>query len=176
MEQIAGIFGFMMSIFSAAISCYFWLVRARQERPRLEVCKAEPRFGGYANSSCGDPIKLTFEVKVIVANYSTLPNALLGLTSWVKTCEGAWLEAVTTPDPKTPLPLNVPPLQTVRLNLTSTVALPVVPEGDACRNTNETFVLYRDRYLAQPIEVKVELSALGNKPFTGVLAATKAAA
>src|ERR1700722_17998707 len=121
MEQIAGIFGFVMSIFSAAISCYFWLVRARQERPRLEVCKAEPRFGGYANSSCGDPIKLTFEVKVIVANYSTLPNALLGLNSWVKTREGAWLEAVTIPDPKTPLPLNVSPLQTVRLNLTSTI-------------------------------------------------------
>jgi hypothetical protein len=175
MEHLAGMIAFALSVGSAVVSGYLFLVKSQQERPQLRVFKAEPKIGGYAVSSSTDPVKLVFEVKAIVANYSSLPNALLGLRAWVKTREGTWREAEAVADPKTPLPLNLAPLQTVRLNLTATVAFPAVPSGEACRNTNETFVLYRDHYIAQPVEVKVELGALGDKPFTEVLTSVKPA-
>ena len=73
-------------------------------------------------SSCGDPIKLVFEVKTVVANYSTLPNALLGVDASVKMRDGSWQPAETRLDPKTPLPINVPSLHTVRLDLVVTLA------------------------------------------------------
>ena len=176
MDLLMGSVSFGFSTLTALATFYFWIVKARQERPWLRVCKAEPQITGYARGSCDDPIRLTFEVKTIVANYSSMPNALLGVRAWVRMREGGWQEAETSIDAKTPLPLNLPSLQTARLNLTATVAVPAVPEGTACRNTHETFALYRDRFLAQPVEVRVELSALNDQAFRDVLSQPRAAA
>src|SRR5947209_17265357 len=112
MEMITGAVSFALSTVSALATFYMWAVRARQERPRLKLCKAEPRFGGHAHSSCADPVKLTLEVRAVVANYSSLPNAVLGVRAWVRTREGSWRPAEAAVDPKNPLPLNVPPMQT----------------------------------------------------------------
>src|SRR5947207_2211001 len=169
MDPLMGSVSFAVSTLTALATFYFWIVKSRQERPWLRVCKAEPQISGYARGSCDDPVRLAFEVKAVVANYSSMPNALLGVRAWVRTRAGYWQEAETSVDAKTPLPLNLPSLQTARLNLTATVAVPAIPEGTACRNTHETFALYRDRFLAQPVEVKVELNALNDQAFTDVL-------
>ena len=67
------------------------------------------------------------------------------------------------------LPLNVAPLQTTRVNLRATIELPPVPEGDACRNTNETFALYRKLAFPEQLELRVELIGLGERHFTTLL-------
>jgi hypothetical protein len=139
------------------------------------VCRAEPLIGGHAQSSGGDPIRLILDLKAVVANHSSLPNAVIGLRAWVRRRDGSWQAAEAAADPKTPLPLNLPSLQTARLNLTATLALPAVPEGTSCRNTHETFALYRRLFLADPLEVKVEVAGLGDRSFADVLAAPKAA-
>ena len=90
--------------------------------------------------------------------------------------EGVWQPADARFDAKTPLPLNLAPMQTVRLDLALTLALPALAEGQACRNTNETFLLYRDRFVAQPLEVKIELKTLGENLFADVLKSAKRAA
>jgi hypothetical protein len=176
MVEITGLITFALSTGSAAATVYLWTVKWRQERPNLKVYPVDPSIGGRAVRSCGDPIKLVLDVKAIVANASALPNAVLGMRAWVKKRDGSWQEAEVMADPKTPLPLNIPAVQTVRLDLSAKVALPAVPEGESCRNTNETFALYRQLYLADPIEVKVELEALGDCSFTDVLASRRAAA
>jgi hypothetical protein len=51
-----------------------------------------------------------------------------------------------------------------------------VPEGQACKNTHETYALYRDRFVAQPLQVKVGLKTLGEKRFTNVLQSARQAA
>lgn len=175
MTSLPAFVSFALSASSAAATLYLWAVKARQERANLRVCPAEPNVGGYARSSCGDPIRLVFELKTIVANHSTLPNAVLGLRAWVKRRDGSWQAATATPDPKTPLPLNLPSLQTARLNLSAVIDLPAAPEGESCRNTHETFALYRRQFLAEPLEVKVEVEALGDRSFAGVLSASRAA-
>jgi hypothetical protein len=176
MEGINGHVSFVVSIISALITFYFWIVKAKQERPHLKIYKADPQLGGYAHSSCDNPVKLTFEVHSVVANYSTRPNAMLGTKAWVRMKDGTWKDGETRLDPKTPLPLNVAPLQTVKLDLTVSITVPAVPEGDACRNTHETFALYRERYVAQPVEVKVAVETLGEKLFADVLTSAKRAA
>src|SRR5262249_46645517 len=129
----------------------------------------EAQIGGWAQSSCGDPIKLSFDVKTVVANYSTLPNAVLRAQAAVLLRDGSWHAGETRLDAKTPMPFNLAPLQTVRLDLSFAVPLPAVAEGDACKNTHETYALYRDLFLAQPLQVKVVLTTLGEKQFTDVL-------
>ena len=176
LEGLSGHVSIGVSLISALITFYFWIVKSKQERPHLKIYKADPQLGGYAHSSCDDPVKLIFEVRSVVANYSTRPNALLGTRAWVKMRDGKWQEGETRLDPKTPIPLNVAPLQTVRLDLTVTVAVPAIPEGQACRNTNETFALYRERCVAQPVEVKVGVNTLGEKLFADVLTSAKRAA
>jgi hypothetical protein len=176
MEGLSGHVSIVVSFLSAMVTFYFWLVKAKKERPDLKIYKADAQLGGYAHSSCEDPVKLIFEVRSVVANYSTLPNALLGARGWVKLRDGSWREGEARLDPKTPLPLNIAPLQTVRLDLAVAITVPAIPEGNSCRNTNETFALYRDRCISQPVEVKVAVNTLGEKLFASVLTSAKRAA
>jgi hypothetical protein len=176
MDALASHVSFAVSIVTALATFYFWLVKARQEKPQLRIYQAEAQLPGHAQSSCSDPIKLSFEAKSVVANYSSLPNAVLAVNTWVKMRDGSWQEAETRLDPKTPLPLNVPPLQTVRLDLSLTIAVPALPEGQGCKNTHETFALYRDRCIWQPLEVKVALKTLGENLFADVLTSNRRAA
>lgn len=176
MDALTMNISFGVSVITALFTFYFWLVKARQERPCLKIYQAEPQLGGYANSSCGDPIRLVFEVKSVVANTSSLPNALLGVQAKVKMRDGAWQDAEARLDPKTPLPINIPAMQTMRLDLSLTIAVPSVPEGEACKNTHETFALYRNRFVAQPLQVQIGLKTLGEKMFANVLTSAKRAA
>jgi hypothetical protein len=169
MESLSSYFSLGVSICTAVLTFFFWILKAKQERPHLQIYPADPQFGGYAQSSCSDPIKLSFEVKTIVANYSALPNAVLGVQAAVKMRDGSWRAAETRSDPKTPLPLNLAPLQTVKLELAVAVLVSALPEGQECKNTHETFRLYRDRFVAEPLEVKVALTTLGEKLFANVL-------
>ena len=169
MDSFTTMISFSVSMCSALFTIYFWITKARMERACLKTYPVEPHMGGHAFSSHGDPIKLIFEPKLIVANYSSLPNALLGVRAWLKTREGGWLPAKVAPDVSTPLPINVPPLQTVRLNLSVPVEVPACPEGEECRNTSATFRLYRDRFLPAELELKLELTGLGETPFMTVV-------
>jgi hypothetical protein len=169
MEALPMSLSFSVSMCSAVFTFYFWIMKARMERQKLKTYAAEPHVGGHAFSSHGDTIKLIFEPKLIVANYSSLPNALLGVRAWLATREGGWILAKATLDASTPLPINISPMQTVPLNLTATVDLPAIPEGEECRNTNATFRLYRERCFPQDLEIKLELTALCEKRFKQVV-------
>ena len=169
MDSLPSIFSFSVSMCSALFTFYFWITKARMERPCLKTYSVEPHVGGHAFSSHGDPIKLIFEPKLIVANYSSLPNALLSVRAWLKTSAGEWLHAQTSLDSRTALPVNITPMQTVRLNLTAQIELPAIPEGEECRNTNATFRLYRDHFLPETMEIMLELTGLGEKHFVEVV-------
>src|SRR5436190_7755751 len=131
-EMISSYFSLGVSISTALATFYFWIVKAKQEQPRLKIYQADPQIAGHAASSCGETIKLVFDVKAVVANYSILPNAVLGANAWVKMREGSWQPADARLDPKTPLPLNLAPLQTVRLDVGLTLAVPALVESAAC--------------------------------------------
>jgi hypothetical protein len=169
MEAFSSYFSFAVSVCSALFTFYFWIVKARQERPSLKCYAVDPQLSGYAFSSSGDPIKLIFEPKLILANYSSLPNAVLGATVWMRHRDDGWLPTRAVIDAATPLPLNLAPMQTTRLGLRLTIEVPPVAEGDRCRNTHETFALYRNLMLPERLELRVELTSLGGCVFTSSL-------
>jgi hypothetical protein len=97
---------------------------------------------------------------LIVANYSSLPNALLGIRLWVRQKDGGWMaiENVTF-DAKTPMPFNVSAMQTVLVRAAGRIAFPIV---DDFEGTPTALSSYMDRNLAAKREIGVELRGLGD--------------
>jgi hypothetical protein len=148
------------SLFSAGFTLYYWLVRARAERPNLHAYLVER--AGHLGYMKGETRCINLALGVVVANYSSLPNALLGVKVAAVRKEGGLQEAAkVTFDEKTPMPFNLPPLQTVMLRVNAGVLFPMTDElergGPAA---------YLNHHLGNPRRLKLELTGLGRRRHT----------
>jgi hypothetical protein len=152
------IFSMIGTALTALWTAYFWLVRVKRERPDLRSYVADQEV--FLGNTVGESRQVGFKLGLIVANYSSLPNALLGVRLWLRQRDGDWLpvEAVTF-DPKTPLPFNVPAMQTVLVRIAGRVAFPT---ADDIEGAPTTLANYLDRHVAAPREIGVELRGLGD--------------
>ena len=171
MHTVMAAISLVGSAFATLSSLYLWVVRFRGERPNLTVHLAGPVGAdtlaaaadappGHTRS--GSTARALFGVKAVVANSSTLPNAVLGVKAWVQAADGGWLPATLSLDEKTQPPFNVPPMQTTPLAFTATVVVPERPESapkvsrrDAAREA-----------VARPLRIGVELTGLHEKRFS----------
>jgi hypothetical protein len=172
--DVLGIFSLVGSAFATLSTLYFWLMRVKSERPQLKVHLAGPLAADTLAAAAGAPpntARSQFSVKAVVANYSALPNAVLGVKAWVKSVEGTWQLAATSVDDRTQPPFNLPPLHTVPLALTATVTVPERSEA-APRLSRRDAAL---QSVAQPVQLKLELTALNEKRFVEVLSVARAA-
>src|SRR5437868_1960188 len=62
------------SIFSTIATFYFWLVKARGERTNLKPYAVDREF--FLGNGTAETRQVGFKAGIVVANYSTLPNAL----------------------------------------------------------------------------------------------------
>src|SRR5262249_30600956 len=123
MESVFSHLSMVGSAVSMAATLYFWLVRMRREKPCLKPYLADPEV--YLGLSRDDVRRIGVKVGIIVANYSVLPNAVLGARLWIRRADGGWLEAGNVAfDKQTPQPFNVSPLHTVMLRLTAALSFP----------------------------------------------------
>src|ERR1700733_2452003 len=99
--------GLVGSVFSTVLTVYFWLVKASRERPNLQAFAADREL--FLGNQTAGKRQIGVKLGVVIANYSTLPNAILGVAVAVKLKDQTWLplEDVTF-DKQTPLPCNVP--------------------------------------------------------------------
>jgi hypothetical protein len=155
------------SAFATISTMYFWFVRANAERPNLKTYRVAPLDGAQLAGG-PDTMRSQFYLKAVVANYSALPNAVLGVRTWVKGQDGEWKEASTVLEEKSQLPVNLPPLHTVPLGLTITITVPD-PGPETPRPASRRAAAFQS--VAQPVEIKVELRGLGEKRFREVLSA-----
>lgn len=65
------------SFFSGTCTMYFWLVRANRERPNLKPHYVKHEF--VLGRTREDQRHFGVTLEVVVANYSVLPNAVLGV-------------------------------------------------------------------------------------------------
>jgi hypothetical protein len=166
MDSFMSMFGFCGSIFSTLATGYFWMVRMRQERPCLKPYFADKEF--FLGVSRDGVRQVGVKLGVIVANYSVLPNAILGARLWLRTHDG-WQELGNVAfDKQTAQPFNLPPLTTVLLRLTGTLSFPY---QDALEQGNQTLGNYARHFLSQPREFKIELRRLHDRADTHVLLA-----
>jgi hypothetical protein len=158
MESYASYLGFVGSAVSMLTTLYFWLVRMRREQPCLKPFLADKEF--FLGLGRDDVRQIGVKIGVIVANYSVLPDSILGTRLWVRLPEG-WKEVGRLAlDKQTPQPFNIPPLQTVLLRLTGTLTFPY---QDTLEDGNKTVANYLSHFLAQPLEMKLELQHLNER-------------
>jgi hypothetical protein len=174
MDDVLGIFSLLGSAFATVSTIYFWFVRMRVERPQLKVHLASAVGADSLAPGPGAPpntARSQFSLKAVVANYSALPNAVIGVKAWVKGRDGSWQPATTSLDEKGQPPFNLPPLHTIPFTLTATVNVPERPES-APRVTRREAAL---QSVAEPVQVKLELTALNERRFTEIISANRAA-
>jgi hypothetical protein len=164
MESTISYLGVAGSAVSMLTTMYFWFVRMRKEQPCLKPYIADKEF--FLGLGRADVRQIGFKLGVIVANYSVLPNAILGVRLWIRLQSG-WQEVGHLAfDKQTPQPFNVPPMQTVLLRLTGTLSFPY---QDALEKGSATLTNYLTTAIAQPLEMKLELRHLHHHAETHVL-------
>jgi hypothetical protein len=164
MESYVSYLGFAGSAVSMLTTAYFWFVRMRQEQPSLRPYLADKEF--FLGMSRDGVRHVGLKVGLIVANCSVLPNAILKARLWVRLKDG-WQEVSGLAfDKQTPQPFNLPPMQTVLMRLTGVVSFPY---QDALETGSKTTANYLESFLAQPIEFKLELGHLNDRPQVHVL-------
>lgn len=155
------------AVLSGAGTAWFWLVRSRGERPQLACELAGHEF--YLGDGRQESRMLGLRLKLIVANDSTLPNAVLGARGWVALADGGWQElAPLAFDCDTPRPVNMPPLQTALVTVNGYLTFPAGEETER-RTAHETLKAYADRHLADPRWVRVELRGMKDRSFAATL-------
>ena len=168
MESYLPYLGVVGSAVSMIATFYFWLVRMRDERPCLKPFLADKEF--FLGLARDDVRQIGVKVGVIVANYSVLPNAILGARLSVRLKNG-WQEVGQLAfDKQTPQPFNVPSKQTVLLRLTGVLTFVYQDKLEA---GSKTMANYVNEFLAQPLEIKLELHHLNSRSDSQVLIATK---
>jgi hypothetical protein len=166
MEALVPYAGLVGSVFSTVLTVYFWLLKANRERPNLQGFPADREL--FLGNRATGKRQIGVKLGAVVANYSTLPNAILSVAVAVKQKDGIWLplEDVTF-DKQTPLPCNVPSLQTVLLRVMGRANFANV---DALEQGGNILGNYLNHYFTSPREFRVELRALNDRTFTATLA------
>jgi hypothetical protein len=166
MESYMSYLGALGSAASMAATMYFWLVRVRREQPCLKPYLIDKDF--FLGLSRDNVRQIGVKVGVIVANYSLLPNAILGARLWVRLKDG-WQEVgQITFDMQTTQPFNIPPQQTVLLRLNGVLTFPY---QDALEDGSKTTANYLN-LLAKPLEMKLDLRHLNQRADVHLMTST----
>jgi len=168
MEDYLSYAGAAGSAVSMATTLYFWLVRMRKEKACLKPYLADTEF--FLGNSRDGVRQIGLKLGIIVANYSVLPNSILGVRMWVRLQEGWQLVGILTFDKQTPQPFNIPSLQTVLLRLNGTLTFLY---QDALEEGSKTTSNYLSGFVVQPLEIKLELRQLNEIVDTHVLKMSK---
>jgi hypothetical protein len=151
---------------SMAATAYIWITRFRRERPNLRIYPsdqtAEVTLGPYR----GDLRSVQFRTVAVVANYSSLPNAVLAAELAMKRRDGDWNE-IACPC-AAGLPLNVPPMMTVRLELTWSTNWRALDSAEKLPN-HEIVAAYLNHYCGEKPRIGLSVWALGDTEFRAVL-------
>lgn len=217
--SVGEIISIALSVGTALVTVYFWLVRANRERPNLKTHLVAP-FDTFFDSSARAYRLRNFEkwpfkgtpwdqpdhncffyyimARAVVANLSLEPNTVTGVRAFIKARDGSWQPLHTAflacpPDAAPPIdfdsqshitsgegrlpdivPFNVSPQNGAFLRL---VCWLTIPEGESWfekkRLPSSDFHTHLRQFvlasLAQPLELKLDVSALGDKVFSDVL-------
>src|SRR4051812_22309103 len=88
MDAYMQYFSIAGSVFSTLITVYFWFVKARGERPNLQTYIVDREM--FLGNSDAQYRQIGLKLGLIVANYSTLPNAVLGAQIAIQKRDGTW--------------------------------------------------------------------------------------
>ena len=162
MESLMSVVSLGGSAVSFVATFYFWLVRANRERPHLRPYVLDREF--FLGNSNPDSRQIGVKVGLVVANYSTLPNALIGAKASLRGTNGQWVELGSVSiDKQTPLPLNLPPMTTVLLRILGHLTFPYAADME---EGNKIVGNYLRKHIAEPRTLRIELLSLNDRKDT----------
>ncbi|MFL5330345.1 MAG: hypothetical protein ACJ8C4_15700 [Gemmataceae bacterium] len=164
MESYLAYFGAVGSVASMLATLYFWVVRVRREQPSLKPYLIDKEF--FLGNSRDGVRQVGIKIGLVVANYSALPNAILGARMWIRLKKASQKVAHLKFDLQTPQPFNLSPLNTALLRLTGTLSFPYRDDLEA---GGATLTNYLTEFLAQPLRLKLELQHLNDRVDVAVL-------
>jgi hypothetical protein len=158
--------GFVMSAGSAAVSGYVWVQQRAANRPCLTTTLAGIERIHCHIGGTDATLKFGLQLKFVVANLSTQPNAIVRVRYTLAGRSGWPTDGVIETGPKSPaseLPINLPPRTTTPLTTLAWFELTKPPGYDPNADTG-----YREslgQFAANPLVLMVELTGLGGQPF-----------
>jgi len=156
------------SVFSTACTAYFWLIKVRRERPYLQAHLVEREI--YLGNGSKETRQIGIRLGLVVANYCLLPDALLGARVLLKHKDGSWGELQQLSfDKTTPLPFNLPTLQTVMLRLNGYLTFPAQTALEEAGSSSKVLLGYTEQFLTEPREIRVELQGLNHRKHRATL-------
>jgi hypothetical protein len=159
MESLMSMVSLGGSAVSFVATFYFWLIRANRERPRLRPYILDRDI--FLGNSTAESRQIGVKVGLIVANYSTLPNAILRAKASLRGTNGQWVElGFLSIGKETPLPLNLSPMTTVLLRILGHLTLPYAADLE---DGNKTVGNYLRKHIAEPRILRVELHSLNDR-------------
>jgi hypothetical protein len=159
---------------SAVATAYLWMVRSNKERARLKTHLMQLAVTDLCSTADEACTAVTFDLKTAVTNASALPNVVFGVRAALRLREGGWLPLHASfqaydDEAKTDVAFNLPPSQAtflrLRLGTDRLPNPPVRPEEWQQISWAEAVA----RVVAEPPELKIELSALDERTFCDVL-------
>ena len=153
---------------TAAATAYMWLTRFRKERPNLQLYPAAAHTGIELGVLRGETRFLHFKFGAVVANYSSLPNAVIDVAVDLRRPDRSWQE-VEKPRATAALPLNVTSMTTALLTLEWVLPLQAVAEAEAVDGPGAIVAGYLAHYFTAPAAARLTVLALGDREFAAVL-------
>lgn len=166
---ILGVISLVVSIGSALMAVYFWLVESRNKLPRVVAHAIERPVVEVVGRQDAPVRYLGAKVQLVVVNLSELPNVLLGVRLTARARDGNWVGAR---EPKEDanrvtqfkgLPINLLPRVLNRVWAWVWLEVPAKLIEDA-EQTKEYYAAL-DAALGGPLEVRVEMKMVRGGTF-----------
>ena len=158
-ENLMNILSLSGSGVAALLSAFIFFRTSNKERPRILVRQTSKVVPSQDVWKTGDVFRNYFETTFIIANQSSLPNALLGVRSFFF-IDGKWVEDDIMTSEKTPIPQNIQPLCTVPLNISAVKWINGEPGKDNAERAES------HPSLPDNLKIRLEFEMLSGKPRT----------
>lgn len=156
-ENLMNILSLSGSIVAAVLSMFIFFRTSNKERPRVlirQTSKVQPAQDVWKT---GEVFRNYFETSFIIANQSSLPNALLGVKSFFH-IDGKWVEDDIMTAEKTPLPQNIQPLCTIPFQISAVKWIKGEPGKDNAERAES------HPSLPDTLKIRLQFEMLSGKP------------
>ena len=142
---------------AALLSAFVFLRTSNKERPRILIRQTSKIKPLQDLRKTGDAFRNYFETTFIIANKSSLPNAILGVKSYFF-IDGKWVQDDIYTSEKTPLPQNIQPLCTVPFEIGAVKWV----KGEPGKDNYERAQAHPS--LPDTLKIRLEFEMLSGKP------------
>jgi hypothetical protein len=155
----------LISAISAAVTLYFWLVKANEERPWLNATPVD--LGVMVRPGPTEQTRwLGLEIKLAVTNLSLRPDVLTAVTVRYRDAKGQWAAGPRPADvhhgSNTQLPIKLASYHSVGVSVWVWVEVP--QQSREIRHRPE-YLEYVRAVLPTPLRLRVELTGIGGDKF-----------